>query len=115
VFLKRDRSGTRDRSARQRLVGDARFLRNMRATEWPIPGGTPYDVNGDKITVYYPSDGMMAQYSNRTINSDDSLQGDMGNLQLQEEVTGSVIAFGVYERESSPSYASFCKLADRLI
>jgi hypothetical protein len=83
----------------------------MRATEWPIPGGTPYDVNGDKITVYYPSDGMMAQYSNRTINSDGSLQGDMGNLQLQEEVTGSVIAFGAFmnenRRQVTPHFANW--------
>src|ERR1700722_13965007 len=37
--------------------------------------GTSYDVNGDKITIHYPSDGMMAAYSNMTINSDGSLQG----------------------------------------
>jgi hypothetical protein len=42
--------------------------------------GTPYDVNGDKITIHYPSDGMMAAYSNMTINSDGSLQGGMGTF-----------------------------------
>ena len=55
------------------------------------------DTRGDALRrQHYPSDGMMAQYySNMTINSDGSLQGNMGNLQLQKEVTGSVIAFGV--------------------
>ncbi|MGH7840760.1 MAG: hypothetical protein ACREQT_04495 [Candidatus Binataceae bacterium] len=42
--------------------------------------GTPFDVNGDKITIHYPSDGMMAQFSNLTINSDGSLQSGMGIL-----------------------------------
>ena len=42
--------------------------------------GTPYDVNGDKITIHYASDGMMAAYSNMTINSDGSLQGGMGTF-----------------------------------
>ena len=40
--------------------------------------GTPYDVNGNKITIHYPSDGMMGAYSSMTINSDGSLQSDMG-------------------------------------
>jgi hypothetical protein len=42
--------------------------------------GTPYDVNGDKITIHFPSDGMMAQFSNLTVNSDGTLQGAMGIL-----------------------------------
>jgi hypothetical protein len=42
--------------------------------------GTPYDVNGDKITIHYPSDGMMAAYSNITINSDGTLQSGMGTF-----------------------------------
>jgi hypothetical protein len=42
--------------------------------------GTPYDVNGDKITIHYPSDGMLAQFQSLTINSDGSLQGGMGTL-----------------------------------
>ena len=42
--------------------------------------GTPYDVNADKITIHYPSDGMMAAYSNMTINSDGSLQSGMGTF-----------------------------------
>jgi hypothetical protein len=42
--------------------------------------GTPYDVNGDKITIHYPSDGMMAQFSTLTVNSDGTLQGAMGTL-----------------------------------
>jgi hypothetical protein len=42
--------------------------------------GTPYDVNGDKITIHYPSDSMMAANSILTINSDGSLQGGMGIL-----------------------------------
>jgi hypothetical protein len=44
------------------------------------PDGTPYDVNGNKITIHYPSDGMMAAYSVLTINSDGTLQGGMGIL-----------------------------------
>ena len=42
--------------------------------------GTPYDVSADKITIHYPSDGMMAAYSNMTINSDGSLQSGMGTF-----------------------------------
>ena len=42
--------------------------------------GTPYDVSGDKITIHYPSDGMMATLSVLTINSDGTLQGPMGTL-----------------------------------
>jgi hypothetical protein len=42
--------------------------------------GTPYDVNGDKITIHYPSDGMLAQFSTLTMNSDGTLQGGMGIL-----------------------------------
>jgi len=42
--------------------------------------GTPYDVNGDKITIHYPSDGMLAGFSTITINSDGSLQSSMGAL-----------------------------------
>ena len=42
--------------------------------------GTSYDVNGDKITIHYPSDGMLAQFQSLTINSDGSLQGGMGTL-----------------------------------
>lgn len=42
--------------------------------------GTPYDVNGNKITIHYPSDGMLAGFSNLTINNDGSLQGGMGTL-----------------------------------
>jgi hypothetical protein len=42
--------------------------------------GTPYDVNGDKITIHYASDGMMAPYSTMTINGDGSLQGGMGTF-----------------------------------
>lgn len=44
------------------------------------PDGTPYDVNGDKITIHYPSDGMLATMSVLTINSDGTLQGAMGTL-----------------------------------
>ena len=44
------------------------------------PDGTPYDVNGDKITIHYPLDGMLAQFSVLTINSDGTLQGAMGIL-----------------------------------
>jgi hypothetical protein len=44
------------------------------------PDGTPYDVNGTKLTIHYPSDGMLAPYSNMTINSDGSLQGGMGTF-----------------------------------
>jgi hypothetical protein len=44
------------------------------------PDGTPYDVNGDKITIHYPSDGMMGTMSTLTINSDGTLQGPMGIL-----------------------------------
>ena len=42
--------------------------------------GTPYDVSGDKITIHYPSDGMMGTLSTLTINSDGTLQGPMGTL-----------------------------------
>jgi hypothetical protein len=42
--------------------------------------GTPYEVNGDKITIHYPSDGMLAGFSNLTVNSDGTLQGGMGIL-----------------------------------
>jgi hypothetical protein len=42
--------------------------------------GTAYDVNGDKITIHYAPDGMMAAYSSLTINSDGSLQGGMGTF-----------------------------------
>ena len=42
--------------------------------------GTPYDVNGDKITIHYPADSMMAINWTLTINSDGSLQGGMGIL-----------------------------------
>jgi hypothetical protein len=44
------------------------------------PDGTPYDVNGDKITIHYPSDGMLAGFSVLTINGDGTLQGGMGIL-----------------------------------
>jgi hypothetical protein len=44
------------------------------------PDGTPYDVTGDKITIHYPSDGMLASVSVLTINSDGTLQGAMGTL-----------------------------------
>ena len=44
------------------------------------PDGTPYDVNGDKITIHYPTDGMLASLSTLTINSDGTLQGAMGIL-----------------------------------
>lgn len=44
------------------------------------PDGTPYDVNGDKITIHYPSDGMLASLSTLTINSDGTLQAAMGIL-----------------------------------
>lgn len=44
------------------------------------PDGTPYDVNGDKITIHYPSDGMLAGMSTLSINSDGTLQGSMGIL-----------------------------------
>lgn len=44
------------------------------------PDGTPYDVNGDKITIHYPSDGMLASFSTLTMNSDGTLQGAMGIL-----------------------------------
>ncbi|MGH7842169.1 MAG: hypothetical protein ACREQT_11705 [Candidatus Binataceae bacterium] len=40
--------------------------------------GTPYDVKDDKITIHYPSDGMLAVYSNMTVNSDGTLQSGMG-------------------------------------
>lgn len=43
-------------------------------------GGTPYDVNGDKITIHYPPDSMIASMSVFTINSDGSLQGGGGIL-----------------------------------
>ena len=42
--------------------------------------GTPYDVKGDKITIHYPSDGVLGSVSALTINSDGSLQGPMGTL-----------------------------------
>jgi hypothetical protein len=42
--------------------------------------GTPYDLNGDKLTIHYPPDGMMAQFSTLTVNSDGTLQGAMGIL-----------------------------------
>jgi hypothetical protein len=42
--------------------------------------GTAYDVSGEKITIRYPPDGMMAPYSSLTINSDGSLQGGMGTF-----------------------------------
>ena len=44
------------------------------------PDGTPYDVNGDKITNHYPPDSMITQFSVFTINSDGTLQGAMGIL-----------------------------------
>jgi hypothetical protein len=44
------------------------------------PDGTPYDVKDDKITIHYPSDGMLAGMSTLTINSDGTLQGAMGIL-----------------------------------
>jgi hypothetical protein len=44
------------------------------------PDGTPYDVNGNKITIHYPPDGMLAAYSIVTINSDGTLQSGMGTL-----------------------------------
>jgi len=44
------------------------------------PDGTPYDVKDDKITIHYPSDGMLASLSTLTINSDGTLQGAMGIL-----------------------------------
>ncbi len=44
------------------------------------PDGTPYDVKDDKITIHYPSDGMLASMSTLTINSDGTLQGAMGIL-----------------------------------
>ena len=44
------------------------------------PDGTPYDVNGDKITIHYPSDGMLGTLSTLTINSDGTLQGPTGIL-----------------------------------
>ena len=42
--------------------------------------GTPYDVKGDKITIHYPSDGVLGSVSALTISSDGSLQGPMGTL-----------------------------------
>jgi hypothetical protein len=42
--------------------------------------GTPFDVAGDKITIHYPSDGMLASFSSLTINSDGTLQSNMGVL-----------------------------------
>src|ERR1700756_1780852 len=42
--------------------------------------GTTYDVRGDKITIHYPSDGVLGSVSALTINSDGSLQGPMGTL-----------------------------------
>ncbi len=44
------------------------------------PDGTPYDVAGDKITIHYAPDSMLAQFSVITINSDGSLQSGMGTL-----------------------------------
>jgi hypothetical protein len=37
-------------------------------------------VKGDKITIHYPSDGVLGSVSTLTINSDGSLQGPMGTL-----------------------------------
>jgi hypothetical protein len=44
------------------------------------PDGTPYDVNGDKITIHYAPDSILGQFSVLTINSDGTLQGPMGIL-----------------------------------
>jgi hypothetical protein len=44
------------------------------------PDGTPYEVNGDKLLIHYPSDGMLAAYSTMTISGDGSLQGGFGTL-----------------------------------
>jgi hypothetical protein len=44
------------------------------------PDGTLYEVNGDKLLIHYPSDGMLAPFSTMTINSDGSLQGGFGTL-----------------------------------
>jgi hypothetical protein len=44
------------------------------------PDGTPYDVNGDQITIHYAPDGMLAGYSKMTILSDGSLQSQMGTF-----------------------------------
>jgi hypothetical protein len=44
------------------------------------PNGTPYDVNGDKISIHYPSDGMLAAYSTMTLDSDGNLQSGFGTL-----------------------------------
>ncbi|HEY6419453.1 MAG TPA: hypothetical protein VIX59_10645 [Candidatus Binataceae bacterium] len=44
------------------------------------PEGTPYDVNGDKITIHYAPDSILGQFSVLTINSDGTLQGPMGIL-----------------------------------
>ena len=37
-------------------------------------------MNGDKITIHYPADGMLAGFTALTINSDGTLQGPMGVL-----------------------------------
>ena len=37
-------------------------------------------VSADKITIPYPSDGMVAAYSNMTTNSDGSPQSGMGTF-----------------------------------